>query len=61
MPERYDNPPALQPSNRSELIRYLEAAVPRVEAEDGTAAFLLSIVLETLKAIHRPDQRKTGS
>jgi hypothetical protein len=61
MPGGYDRRSSLQLSSREELIKYLEAAVPRIEAEDATAGFLLRIVLETLRAIVRPDQRKTGS
>jgi uncharacterized protein (DUF2236 family) len=47
------------PSNRAELIKYLEAVLPRTEAEDSTAGFLLRIVLEALKALDRPG-RKIG-
>jgi hypothetical protein len=45
---RRDNLSWPQPSNREQLIKYLEAVVRMTEAENGTAGFLLRLVVSTL-------------
>jgi hypothetical protein len=49
MPEPQGNGAfARQPTNREELIRYLEAVVRLTDNENSTAGFLLRLVLSTL-------------
>jgi hypothetical protein len=48
MPADQNGAPAPLPTSRSELIRYLEAAIPLTEAQDATAVFLLRLVLKIL-------------
>jgi hypothetical protein len=47
--ERHDGTSWPAPRNRDELIDYLKADLKLVEAEDGTAAFLLRLLLSTLE------------
>jgi hypothetical protein len=50
MPEPQGNGSSLQqPTNREELIKYLEAVVRLTENEDTTAGFMLRLVVSTLR------------
>jgi hypothetical protein len=43
------------PTNRHELITHLDAAVRLTEAEDGTAGFLLRLILNILRTPTLPN------
>jgi hypothetical protein len=48
--ERGDSSTWPTPTNREELIKYLESVVTLTESQDTTAGFLLRLVVSTLNA-----------
>jgi hypothetical protein len=55
--ERSNGSKSPRPSNREELVKYLEAVVSLTEAEDSTAGFLLRLVVSTLADRIKPGDR----